>query len=279
MAYALRRAARPAPAKRARTALEWARGGRARLHASWRAPERGFDWRASTRALALLHHGAPEARPSHAAARPLPQPRLRGGDDDGGALVGLLRAVDRDIRRHRYAAGTAAPGEPAGELGALLAADPGGGVALWLDATGMPVLAAHPRPHPAAALRERAAWALAPLGFAGVPPRARARAAAARARHLARRRGTPDAREPGAALAGFLYAEPAPGRVPLLLADHPVLPDRLLTTRRAEAADLGYREPVVVGHLVRAAPVTGTLEPPPCDVPWAHRFGLARRAG
>ena len=54
-----------------------------------------------------------------------------------------------------------------------------------------------------------------------------------------------------------------------------MLGDRLLTTRRAEAADLGYSEPVVLGHLVRAAPVTGTLEPPPCDVPWAHRFGLS----
>jgi hypothetical protein len=277
MEHALRRAARPAPAKRARAALDRVRGERARLHPSWRAPERGFDWGASTRALALLHHGAPEARPSHAAARPLPQPRLRGGQPESGELAGLLRAVDRDLNRHRYAAGAPAPGAPAGELGALLAEDPGGGVALWLTPEGTPVLAGHPPPRSGAPLPRRLAWALAPLGFAGVPPRARARGAAARLRNLAG--PAPDAPKPAVAPAGFLYAQPAPGRVPLLLADHPVLPDRLLTTRRAEAADLGYPEPVVVGHLVRAAPVTGTLEPPPCDVPWAHRFGLSRRSG
>ena len=112
-------------------------------------------------------------------------------------------------------------------------------------------------------------WALAPLGFAAVPARARLLGTGARLRDVVR----PRRRTRGdATVAGHLRAEPGPGRVPLLLADHPVLPDRLLTTRAAEAADLGYGEPVVLGYLLATAPV-----PPPCDVPWAHRFGLARR--
>jgi hypothetical protein len=238
---------------------------------SWKAPERGFDWAASTRALRLLRDGKPDARASFSALRPVPQPRLRGPVAAPGEVVGLLRSVDRDARRHRYGAGAAPPGEPAGELGALLASDPGDGIPLVLDGAGLPV---HPPLGPPPTAGRRLRWALSPLAFAAIPLAARARAVVARL--LTRR----PAHAAGAGhTAGFLLGAASPNTIPLLLADHPVLPDRLLTTRRAEAADLGYGAPVVLGHLVRAAPVTGTLEPPPCDVPWAHRFGLSRRSG
>ena len=246
MAFALRRAARK----------------------SWKPPERGFDWAANTRALSLLREGRPDARASHAALRPVPQPRLR-GDAPAGDVAGLLRSVDRRARQHRYAAGVQPPGDSAGELGALLVADPGGGIPLRLDADGLPV---HPPLRPPVTTARRLRWALAPLTYPASPPFARARAIGAR---LRARPSDGEAR--GDAVAGFLLPTAGPGTVPLLLADHPVLADRLLTTRRAEAADLGYSEPVLLGHLVGTAPVTGTLEPPPCDVPWAHRFGLSRR--
>ncbi len=239
----------------------------ARRRRSWKAPERGFDWAASTRALRLLRDGRPEARRSFAAARPLPQHVLRGASAPAGEVVGLLRSVDRDARQHRYAAGARPPGEPAGELGGLSST---GDIPLLLDAGGLPVHAPlSPSPGP---LR-RLLWILEPLTYAGIPLVTRARGVAGRLRPRER------AASHGAEPVGFLLARPGPGTVPLLLADHPVLGDRLLTTRRAEAADLGYSEPVLLGHLVRAAPVTGSLEPPACDVPWARRFGMSRRIG
>jgi hypothetical protein len=281
MAHALRRTARPGPSARARAVVARARGERARLHPSWRAADRGFDWAASTRALALLHHGAPEGQPSHSAVHPPPQPRLRTAGDGEAApntVVGLMRAVDRRERRHSYAAGRAPVGVPAGELGALLVTDPGGGVALWLDAEGRPATRAdRPRPPVSGAMRVR--WVLAPLRFAAVPARARARGVVRRLADTVSTPRTAPAPPPSGAPAGFLHSAPAPGRVALYAAEHPVLDDRLLTTRRAEAADLGYGEPALVGYLAGEAPLTGTLEPPPADVPWAHRFGLARRRG
>ncbi len=226
----------------------------------WMDPAIGFETRAHTRAVVHLQDGRPDVQPSYS-AQPLPRFRMRGAGEAPGAL--LLRSVDLRARRHRYAAGAAPLGEPAGALGAFAA---GAGVPLRLDAGGLPV---HPPLRPAPSAADRAKWVLAPLAFAAVPLRSRARGVAARVRDLARPRRTPAGAE---TVAGGLHPEPGPGRVPLLLADHPVLPDRLLTTRAAEAADLGYGEPVVLGYLVDCAPV-----PPPCDVPWAHRYGLARR--
>ena len=257
MDHALRRAARPGTARRRRDLREWLRGERPVADPAWRAPERGFNVATHARAAMLLRHGRPDARPSHS-ARTAPAVRMRGGAAAATATVPLLRSVDLRARHHRYAAGTAPSGEPAGELGGLVAE----GVPLRLDTRGLPV---HP---PLGARASRLTWTLAPLRFAAVPPAARVRGVAARLRDLARPR--PASGE--VSLAGHLHPGPGPGRVPLLLADHPVLADRLLTTSRAEAADLGYGEPVVLGYLVAGAPV-----PPPCDVPWAQRYALARR--
>ena len=259
MEHALRRTVRVGPRQRLRIARERLAGERPVLDPTWTAPEPGFDSNALARTLMHLRYGRPDGRRSRR-SRPQPRFRMRGAQDT--TSVPLMRAVDLRARHHRYAAGDRPPGEPAGELGGLLP----DGVPLRLDARGVPV---HPplRGRPAAA--QRAAWVLAPLAFAGVPLAARARGIVTRVRDLARPRPAP----PGpATVAGHLHPEPGPGRVPLLLADHPVLPDRLLTTRAAEAADLGYSEPVVLGYLIDTAPA-----PPPCDVPWAHRYGLARR--
>ena len=253
---------------RLRRAMEVALRRSARRRRSWKAPERGFDWAASTRALRLLRDGRPEARRSFAAARPLPQHVLRGAARArrrGGRLA--------PVGRPRRAAAPLRGGGPAARRARGRARR-----AVRRPATSR-CSSTPPGSRSTRRCRRRPARSAACSGSSSRSP-TRGSRSSTRARGVAGRlRPRERPASHGAEPVGFLLARPGPGTVPLLLADHPVLGDRLLTTRRAEAADLGYSEPVLLGHLVRAAPVTGSLEPPPCDVPWARRFGMSRRIG
>jgi hypothetical protein len=80
--------------------------------------------------------------------------------------------------------------------------------------------------------------------------------------------------EPPAAPAGYLLRSPTTYTVPLYAALHPVTGDQLLSSSRSEATSLGYQDPVLLGHLVAWAPVTGRLGPIRAAAPWTTRFGM-----
>ena len=195
------------------------------------------------------------------------------------ALVGLLRSVDLDDRRHRYAVGRVPPGRLVGELGALwrdgapglipLRCDPAGNV--WTDDA--PIVKSRPT------ARRAMRWAGAPLGWHGVAPvSARARASARRMAGTVRARLKYRADDAGPAdTVGWLLADDAPGCLPLYSAVHPVTGDQLLTRSPIEATDMGYHAPVLLGYLRAVAPETGALTLATVGVPWASRFGLHAR--
>jgi hypothetical protein len=205
--------------------------------------------------------------------RPWPPPE--GWQPRDPPLVGLVRTVARDAGRHLYGAGTVPRGEPAGELGALLAEAAGDdAVALRLTPDGLAVIDGHEPTRPRAGVVASGRWALAPLGWgrddAGVGERARA--ALRRMRALAApATGAPVA--PTGPPAGYLHRDAADGRLPLYSAVHAVTGDQLLTTNRWESVDLGYGEPELLGYLEPEAPVTGRLGLGRPRVPWAARFG------
>lgn len=183
--------------------------------------------------------------------------------------IGLVRAVDHDARRHRYAPGGLPAGHRSGELGALLADRPAEGVPLVLGDDGMPRIGGVPAgASPGAVAR----WVLEPLAWRRAGP------LTARLRSVARR--TADATTgrrlqasgPGRT-AGWLHASGGNGRVELFVATHPALDDVLLTTDRAEALELGYRDPAILGFLEAQAPVTGALGPAAASIPWARHWG------
>jgi hypothetical protein len=191
-------------------------------------------------------------------------------------LLGLVRAVDGDERRHRYAAGELPPGERSGELGALLSDRPEDGVPLVLDGDGRPALNGE---HPGSALAT-ARWIGEPLVWrTGGTPVARVRSAARRAND-ARAAFRPNGRVPrgaadsrGAAPVGWLHRGGGDGRLALLAARHPVLDDVLLTTDPDEARRLGYVEPETLGYLEPHAPITGVAGPAAVTIPWARHWG------
>jgi predicted O-methyltransferase YrrM len=73
----------------------------------------------------------------------------------------------------------------------------------------------------------------------------------------------------------WLWRESRDGRLPLYAAIHPVTGDQLLTRDPSEPAALGYDGAALLGYLVSAAPVTGTLERPVARIAWAPRYGEA----
>ena len=85
---------------------------------------------------------------------------------------------------------------------------------------------------------------------------------------------SPVNRERPAAPVGYVLRSPAPYTVPLYGALHPVTGDQLLSTDPCEAANLGYREALLLGHLVARAPVTGRLGPIRTPATWTNRFGM-----
>jgi hypothetical protein len=193
--------------------------------------------------------------------------------DQPPGRLGLVRAVDHDARRHQYAAGRLPAGQRSGELGALLADRPDGGVALTLGHDGQLV---PDRPPESLSVRAAVRWVLGPLVWR-VPATlaARLRSVCRRALDVKRRPGQ-DRRPALGQPAGWLHGTGGAGRIELWAATHPVLDDILLTTDPDEARELGYRAPVSLGYLEEGAPVTGTPGPAEVAIPWARHWG--RRA-
>lgn len=193
-------------------------------------------------------------------------------------LVGLIRSIDLQARRHRYGAGRKLAGELVGELGALFSEPTGDCDPLHIDGDGhvlMPGAAkSAQRPSLLVALR----WAGAPLTwrqFGALGPKARACVR----RSLDASRSLTSAPSPtGAACsppAGYVLRSPTPRTIPLFAAVHPVTGDQLLCTDEREPGALGYRPPVRLGHLIAQGPLTGQIGIDRRGIPWASRFGQA----
>ena len=241
--------------------------------ARWRMPASTLSMIGQyTRRLQYLLRGAltgvPIASSGTASAEVAPpDPSWPPRRDAPPGQLGLVRAVDRDLRCHRYAAGALPPGERTGELGALLAERPADdAVPLVLDAEARPRL--ERRTSPWAAAR----WVAEPIAWRRqASVRARARSSGRRVLDAVRteRRG----RHSSGTRVGWLHGSAAPGRTALWSAAHPVLDDVLLTTDPDEARVLGYGEPALLGYLEDSAPLTGIPGPAAATIPWARHWG------
>jgi hypothetical protein len=195
-------------------------------------------------------------------------------------LVGLVRTVDHEARRHRYGAGHTPPGLAGGELGALFAAPTGDCDPFWIDRDGRVLAVGEPLRNGRPAVRTALRWTVDPLTWRRFSEaRPKMRAAARRALDSARMLASPPPRngqrpEP----AGYLLRSPTNQTVALHAAIHPVTGDQLLSTDASEPLTLGYGHVTLLGYLIARAPVTGKLGPIPEAVPWADHFGLMRTA-
>ena len=214
---------------------------------------------------------------------PAPATRKRRRDPVVGVSRGLLRTIDHRRWRHVYgvdAAPSTREGDsavPVTELGALVADQGPGLIALRMGSDGRVGTGDHEPARPDAGLSQRLRWARAPIGWkedAGFAVRARSSLGRLR-RLLSQPWRTGSGAESAEAL-GYLHPKPGGGRRPLFSSVHPVTGDQLLTTRPKEAEDLGYPDPTRLGFIEAAAPVTGELAPKRGIVPWAHRFGTWR---
>jgi glycosyltransferase involved in cell wall biosynthesis len=196
-------------------------------------------------------------------------------------LLGLSRTVDYAGRRHRYAIGALAEGEPVAEVGALAESALSGSIPAWI-ADGYLVTDRHRPPTHRPRLVAAARWAAESAAWSGLAsPAARAKVAARRAAIAgARLARAPQALAgPTGEPKGWLYESDRPSRTPLFAAYHPVTNDQLLTRSPAEAVRLGYGEPELLGYVRRIAPLTGDLHLRPLPIPWARRFGAVPHSG
>jgi glycosyltransferase involved in cell wall biosynthesis len=194
-------------------------------------------------------------------------------------LLGLSRAVDHAARRHRYAIGALAEGEPIAELGALAESALGGSIPAWI-VDGYLVTDRHRPPGHRARPLAAARWAAEPVAWRGLAsPATRAKVAARRGAIAAARlaRAPQPPADPAGEPAGWLYESDRRGRAPLFAAYHPVTNDQLLTRSPEEATRLGYGEPELLGYIRKIAPLTGDLTTHPLPIPWARRFGAGPR--
>jgi hypothetical protein len=292
----LRRNAQPAPRERIATALAALRGERDHRDPRW-ATFSSATLNTFNRQRAVVWEGRPwppidkRVDPlsivGSVSVGPIELPRAPATSHNGD-LLGLVRVLDRPAGRHVYGAGAIPqplrpPGHEqrdprvlVGELGSLHRDGGPDRSPLWLTSDGRvatsPTLAAPRRPGPLRAAR----WIAAPLAWPGRRP-ARALGAAILRRVAALPAAyAGQARAPvvcGADPAGYLERAPGAGLVALYCATHPVTGDQLLTNDPREASDLGYGGPLLLGHLVGAAPVTGALGTIRPRIEWASRFG------
>jgi hypothetical protein len=125
----------------------------------------------------------------------------------------------------------------------------------------------------AARTRHAPRWIVAPVTWSHRPHMWALRAAASRARHVAKATRAPAPRA-SAAVLGYLRATEAPGFSALYSARHPVLGDQYVTRSALEATDMGYAVDRVLGYIgdIGAARRAG-----PGEILWASRFGRERR--
>jgi glycosyltransferase involved in cell wall biosynthesis len=192
-------------------------------------------------------------------------------------LRGLVRVIDRVERRHRYGIGSIPGGDFVGEIGALERDDFPGAIGAWVTPEGFFVTSGYVPPVHRPPLRSAARWSLAPLRWRGFSKRlARLRAVGRRTFESARRLATiteAPTRTPIGEPHGYLLPMQLEHTIPLYSAHHPVTFDQLLTTNEGQAADMGFVEITLLGHVFTQAPLTGSLGAGRPSVAWASRFG------
>jgi hypothetical protein len=196
-------------------------------------------------------------------------------------MVGLIRAIDRKARRHRYGVGAAPPGDVSAELGSLLTERPSNGIELRFDRRGRAFTPDYAPPSPPVSPSSAARWALAPLSWRDpeIPRIATGRAALRRSATASRRliwsrAGSASRPARTGPVAGYLQPADGPGRRALYSSLHPVTGDQLLSTSPLEGNDMGYQGTILLGYLLERAPVTAALGIRiGIPVPWASRFG------
>jgi glycosyltransferase involved in cell wall biosynthesis len=213
---------------------------------------------------------------------PLPlEPKLQLPAQPPIGLTGLVKTVDLQHRRHRYAIGKIPPGQLVGELGALAESDLQGSIAAW-TVEGLLVTERH-TPPPAGRRPLRAArWILEPAVWSAIADKqARAKTALRRSTIAAGSLATAASPQPqpDGAPAGWLFAELRPGLRPLYASYHPVTGDQLITRSPADAAQMGYEGTALLGFVREVGPITGSTRQAVFPVPWARRFGAVPREG
>lgn len=194
-------------------------------------------------------------------------------------LVGLVRGIDRNRRRHVYSVGSLPAGELVEELGALHLEAQSDSVPVWVTDDGRIGTENYDPSSEPAPLFGAVRWALAPgrwWGLHRLLPRARAvgRRTLQIGRYTRSRRA---GWRPSGPPAGYLFREDGRSRLPLYAALHPITGDQLLTRFPVEAQDLGYTAIERLGYLLAVRPVTGSDDRTRPTVPWASRFGLEAR--
>lgn len=196
-------------------------------------------------------------------------------------LVGLVKALDYSARRHRYGIGTLPAGDPAAELGGLAESALQGSIPAGI-VDGYLVTDRHRPPAVRPSFRDAARWVAAPVAWRGLATgRARAKVVARRFRIAAARLLRPVQRGsmPMGQPAGWLFDRARPGLEALFAAYHPVTGDQLLVRHAESAAQLGYRDPELLGYLRQEATLLEGLGEQPLPIPWARRFGHVPRPG
>jgi hypothetical protein len=210
------------------------------------------------------------------------KPRFEAPEGPPLGLTGLVKTIDHENRRHRYAIGEIPPGELVGELGALADQAEAARIRVWI-VDGRLFTDRHTPPAGKPSRVRAARWAAEPAvwrGMASGSSRAKTalRRSAIAAGRLRAGAAEPDgipAREPDA----WLYEEPRQGMSPLYASYHPITGDQLLTRSPHDPAHMGYEGPQPLGFVKLAAPLTGSLEQNLSSVPWARRFGAVPRSG
>lgn len=189
-------------------------------------------------------------------------------------LLGLIRAVDRSQWRHRYGVGRMPEGQLAGEVASVRAAPGPRPVPVWVEGDGTFVTDRYRPPAVSPSLAARARWVLAPLRWPELLTLpGRVKATAARAVRVLRGPAERERSLPARPPDGYLDAAPGPTTIPLYAGTHPVTGDQLITSDLFELNDLGYADPVQLGHAVAAAHLTGRRGCDRLAIPWAARLG------
>jgi glycosyltransferase involved in cell wall biosynthesis len=222
----------------------------------------------------VRHLGFVEALPA--------EPRFVPPGQPGLGLVGLVKSVDLENRRHRYALGALPPGQLAGELGSLAESELQASIAAWI-VDGQLVTEHHSPPPRRPRPRSAARWVLEPAarwrGIATKKERTRAtlrRSAVGATNLIGLASGGPTRSGRPAA---WLFAEFRPNLSPLFASYHPITGDQLLSRSPGDAGELGYDPPTLLGFVRLSGPVTGHTRQSHLPLPWARRLGAVPRSG
>jgi glycosyltransferase involved in cell wall biosynthesis len=210
------------------------------------------------------------------------EPAYEAPETPAVGIRGLVKTIDLESRRHRYAIGAVPAGELVGELGALADSGLAGAIAAWI-VDGQLVTSTHAPPviRPTAARAAR--WSVEPAAWRNIAPVGAMTKTALRRSLISasslRRRSASPAGLPAGPPEGFMFPSQRPGLVPLYAGYHPVTGDQLLVRSFGDVPQLGYEGPYLLGFVKAIAPQTHDFDQRFPHIPWSRRFGSVPRSG